>query len=162
MLAHLPPDGHSLAIRWMYVATGWVLPATGQIYIATQQEVDRNKLVGQWLRHWAPNSQVVSLIPTATPIYFILFFIIFFVLKSITLRKFILPRRLYFNQIYSFWYFLAKFIPWYSLQKYYSKHFTGISYSVSSLPCYKMLFPKTLTVSHYGHGHHQSGEENTF
>ena len=74
MPAHLPPDGHPLAIGQMYTATGQVLPATGWLYIATIQEVDRDKLVGQWLRHWAPNSQVVSLIPTATPIYSLLFY----------------------------------------------------------------------------------------
>ena len=73
MPACLPPDGHSLAIGQMCTATGWVLPATGWLYIATGQEVDRGKPVGQWLRHWASNSQVVSLIPTATLIYTLLF-----------------------------------------------------------------------------------------
>ena len=75
MPAHLPPDGHSLAIIQMYTATRWVLPATGQLYIATGQEVDRDKLVGQWLRHWAPNSQVVSLIPTATARFILFYFL---------------------------------------------------------------------------------------
>ena len=75
MHACLPPNGHSFAIGRIYTATGWVLPATRWLYIATGQEVDRDKLVGQWLKHWIPNSQVVSSIPTATPIYTLLFFL---------------------------------------------------------------------------------------
>ena len=74
MPARLPLDGHSLAIGQMYTATKRVLPATGWLYIATGWEVDRDKLVGQWLRHWAPNPQVVSSIPTATLIYSLLFY----------------------------------------------------------------------------------------
>ena len=66
MLARLPPDGHSLAIGQMYIATGQVLPATRWIYTATGQEVYRIKLVGQWLECRTPNSWVASLIPTAT------------------------------------------------------------------------------------------------
>ena len=31
----LPPDGHSLATGWMYIATGQILPATGWIHTAT-------------------------------------------------------------------------------------------------------------------------------
>ena len=39
ILAHLPPDGHSLTTGQMYIATGWVLPGTGWVHTATGQEV---------------------------------------------------------------------------------------------------------------------------
>ena len=38
ILTRLPPDGHSLAIGQMHIATGWVLPATGRIHTATGQD----------------------------------------------------------------------------------------------------------------------------
>ena len=34
----LPLDGHSLTTRWMYIATGQVLPAIGRIHTATGQD----------------------------------------------------------------------------------------------------------------------------
>ena len=60
----LPPDGYSL-------------PPDRCILPPDRQEVDRDKPVGQWLRHWTSNSQVVGSIPTATPIYSLLFFLCF-------------------------------------------------------------------------------------
>ena len=38
ILARLPLDGHSLATRQMYIATGWVFPAIGRIHTATGRD----------------------------------------------------------------------------------------------------------------------------